>query len=156
MTDTSTAPTPEELAARVELVGTEAAQAEIREDIAAAIRQHSEALEARIAELTADLDMVQRELAVRTDECVTAEARATTAEAALAAMTAERDKLREALEREAAWNEAEAAICDQQAAAALTGSDAPNKPFFEGAAHTHRKAARRLSAAIQPQEPANG
>lgn len=91
MTDTTTAPTPEELAAQTAASlfdGTIITESRLASAIAAAIRQHSAPLEAQIAELTADLDMVQRELAVRTDECVTAEA-------ALSAMTAERDKLRE-------------------------------------------------------------
>ena len=48
---TPTAATPEELAAPIELVGTEAAQEEIRQDIAAAIRQHSEAQRAEIERL---------------------------------------------------------------------------------------------------------
>lgn len=120
--------------------------------IAAAIRQHSEPLRAEIERLTKERDAFRDTGKAFVEKLG---ARLVSANDALSASQERERAMREALEREAAWNEAEAAICDQQAGAARTGSATPNKPFFEGAAHTHRKAARRLSAALQQQETAD-
>lgn len=101
MTATPTAATPEELAARLAAISPAAATfaAEIVEIFA----ERDQDQRAEIERLTDESDQITKALREAVDDVLKERARATTAEAALAAMTAERDA---SLERERGMREA--------------------------------------------------
>lgn len=91
-TPTAATPTPEELAARVGWPHESGMRLCGEKDIAAAIRQHSEGLRAEIERLTDESDQITKALREAVDDVLKERERATTAEAALAKVTAERDE----------------------------------------------------------------